>query len=97
MFNQSTLFHNITPDDFLSQLKEVIAEIVAKNSEQMKNEKHEELLTIEETALYFKKSIDTIDNWSKKGYLQKYGIGNSVYFKRSEIENGLTPLNPNKD
>jgi hypothetical protein len=46
----------------------------------------EELMTAEETALYFKKSIDTIANWVKKGYIQKYGVGDAVYFKRNEIE-----------
>jgi hypothetical protein len=93
MLNESTLFHNISPDDFLSKLKEIIAETVSNISPQIQVEKQDELLTIEETALYFKKSTDTIAIWTEKGYLQKHGIGPAVYYKRHEIENATTPIN----
>ena len=56
MLNESTLFHNISPDDFFSKLKEIIAETVSNISPQIQVEKRDELLTAEETALYFKKS-----------------------------------------
>jgi hypothetical protein len=90
--NQNTLFHNISPDDFLSKLKEIITETVSNISPQIQVEKQDELLTTEETALYFKKSTDTIANWTAQGYLQKYGIGPAVYYKRHEIENAIIPI-----
>ncbi|HRH10403.1 MAG TPA: helix-turn-helix domain-containing protein [Bacteroidia bacterium] len=34
-------------------------------------------------------------NWCVKGKLKPYGIGNRVYFKRSEIEANLVPLSVN--
>ena len=96
MLNERTLFHNISPDDFFSKLKEIIAETVSNISPQIQVEKRDELLTAEETALYFKKSTDTIANWADKGYIQKYGIGFAIYYKRNEIENAVVPINNKK-
>lgn len=49
----------------------------------------EELMTREETADYFKVNMSTLWNWTKKGKLIAYGIGGRVYYKRSEIDNGI--------
>ncbi len=40
-------------------------------------------------------SIDlgTVHNWTKAGRLKAYGIGNRVYYKRSEVEAAIQPLN----
>lgn len=51
------------------------------------------LLTREETAKYLKISLSTLWHWSKKGILPTYGIGNRVYYKRSEIESCLIRIN----
>tara|TARA_R110000868_G_scaffold32459_1_gene118062 strand:+ start:556 stop:843 length:288 start_codon:yes stop_codon:yes gene_type:complete len=48
-----------------------------------------ELLTREETAEYLKVSLSTLWHWSKKGILPTYGIGNRVYYKRSEVESSI--------
>jgi hypothetical protein len=37
--------------------------------------------------------LSTIHNWTKSGKLKAYGIGNRVYYKRSEIEQAIIPLN----
>ena len=52
-----------------------------------------ELLTREETAQYLKISLSTLWHWSKKGILPSYGIGNRVYYKRSEVESSLIRIN----
>ena len=48
-----------------------------------------ELLTREETAEFLKISLSTLWHWSKNGVLPSYGIGNRVYYKRSDLENSL--------
>jgi len=45
----------------------------------------EELMTRQETATYLKVSLTALWDWNKKGILRNYGIGNRVYYKRSEI------------
>ena len=52
-----------------------------------------ELLTREETAKYLKISLSTLWHWSKKEILPSYGIGNRVYYKRSEVESSLIRIN----
>lgn len=52
-----------------------------------------EYLTRAEVKDLLKIDLSTIHNWSKKGKLQAYGIGGRVYYKRSEIESVITPLN----
>lgn len=55
-----------------------------------------EYLTRNEVADLLKCDLSTIHNWCKKGKLIPYGIGNRVYFKRSEIEAVLIPFGQNK-
>jgi excisionase family DNA binding protein len=42
----------------------------------------ETLMTRTETAKYLKADISTIHNWTKKGKLKAYGLGNRVYYKK---------------
>lgn len=49
-------------------------------------------LTRKEVAELFKVDISTIANWQKNGKLKPYAISGRVYFKRSDIEESLTPL-----
>jgi hypothetical protein len=53
-----------------------------------------ELLTRKEAAEFLKVDLSTLWNWSKKGILSSYGIGNRVYYKRGEIEGTLVKLTP---
>ena len=55
-----------------------------------------ELLTRNEVAELLKCNLTTIWLWCKKGKLKPYGIGNRVYFKRSEIELALINLSVKK-
>jgi excisionase family DNA binding protein len=66
-------------------------EMNQNNQEQSSNS--EELLTTYEVAHHFDKHPDTIRNWVKKGYLKTYGIGRSIFFKRSEVESAIQLLN----
>ena len=48
-----------------------------------------EYLTRNEVAEMLKCDLSTLWNWAKKGKLIPYGIGNRVYYKRSEIESAI--------
>jgi hypothetical protein len=94
--NETTLLHSINPEDFYSRLKEIVKETINTMSQQFIKDNSDELWTVEETAQYFKKSKDTIENWTNKGYLIKHLIGNSVYYKPTEVKNALVPMRANK-
>jgi predicted DNA-binding transcriptional regulator AlpA len=55
--------------------------------------KVEEYLTRRQVADLFQIELSTLHNWCKKGKLKPYGIGNRVYFLRSDIDKALVPLN----
>ena len=52
----------------------------------------EELMTRKDVANFLKCDISTIHNWTTKGKLIPYGIGNRVYYKRSQVTQSLIQL-----
>ena len=87
----STLINNISAESLNSRLDEIQNEIKdLKKSLQPKTT--EEYLTRSETADMLKCDVSTIHNWTKKGKLVAYKIGNRVYYKRSQIESVLIPF-----
>jgi excisionase family DNA binding protein len=49
-------------------------------------------LTRNEVAEMLKCDISTVHNWTKKGKLKKYCIGDRAYYKRSEVESALIAI-----
>lgn len=89
---QNSIIPIMEADDFFSAIRQIVADAVCSSVPSEKVESSEQVLTLDETAKYFKKSRDTIENWVKKGYLQSYGVGASIFFKKSELETALIPL-----
>ncbi|MES2432184.1 MAG: helix-turn-helix domain-containing protein [Bacteroidota bacterium] len=87
----STILNNISAEDLYSLFK--ILEIqIAELKQNFELKTPTEYLTRTEAAQLLKCDLSTIHNWTKKGKLKPYGIGNRVYYKRSEIELVLIPL-----
>ncbi len=93
MASESTILHNISSEEFFNKLNELERKLSEKVPipQQIEPAK-DELMTPEEVAIFFKRHKDTIENWTQKGYLKKYGIGRAVYYKRSEVESSIVPL-----
>ena len=77
-------------------LTELINESLKSQLEDLKSEfiqnDHDKLLTREETCKYFQIDSSTLWHWTNKGKVTAYGIGNRRYYKRSELNESLTPL-----
>jgi len=58
-----------------------------------KREDPEELLTREEAAKFLKIGLSTLKKWTDDSKLVAYGIGNRVYYKKSELMSSLQRLN----
>jgi len=52
-----------------------------------------EFLTRSEVRDLLKIDLSSVHNWTKKGKLKAYGISGRIYYKRSEVEQALQPLN----
>ena len=90
----STILHEITPEQ-ITTLFEGINIQLKELKQSFEPKTPPELLTRNEVAEMLKCDISTIHNWTKKGKLIPYGIGNRVYYKRSEIEQELIPFGKN--
>ena len=81
----------------LEELKEAILKGVDQRLESITShfqlKDREEYLTRQETADYLKVDLSTLYHWTKAGKLASYGIGNRVYYKLSDIEAAVIPLN----
>lgn len=52
-----------------------------------------EYWTREEMAKKLSISLPTLHDWTKKGILKAYRMGNRVYFKSNEVDQCLRPIN----
>ncbi|SHF82404.1 DNA binding domain-containing protein, excisionase family [Mariniphaga anaerophila] len=83
----------ITPE----QLQEAILNGVKVQIEELKKSfqpvQPTEYLTREEVSKLLKINLSTVHGWTKKGKLNAFYCGNRVYYKRSEVEAAIKPLN----
>ena len=83
----------ITPDQLQDQIiKGVKTEIESLKTE-FQPKQPTEYLTRNEVKDFFRVDMSTIHNWTKRGKLKAYGIGNRIYYKRAEIEASIKPIN----
>jgi excisionase family DNA binding protein len=73
----------------LSEFKNLISEVF---DEKLKDHQHREpasnkpnLLSRSEVARMLRVSLATLNDWSKRGLIQSYRIGNRILYKQEEI------------
>lgn len=89
----SILIEKLTKEELEHSIRGIIREELAEfknNLPELINE--DDLLTRKEVAELLQIDLSTIHNWTKKGRLKSYGIGNRVYFRRKDIDEALIPL-----
>lgn len=92
---ESTILHNVTAEQ-ITDLFEGLQNQIKELKQNFEPKTPTEYITRSELAEMLKCDLSTIHNWCKKGKIQPYGIGNRVYFKRSEIEAVLLPFGKKK-
>lgn len=84
----------VTPEQIQAYVKEAVSSLLEDYSKKFIPEKQpEDFLTRQDVADKFRVNLSTIHNWVKAGKLKQYGIGNRVYFRRSEVDESLVLLN----
>jgi excisionase family DNA binding protein len=91
----STILHEITPEQITS-LFEGLQNQLTDLKQNFAPKVPTEYLTRTEVAEMLKCDISTVHNWTVKGKLIAYGIGNRVYYKRNEVEAVILPFLQNK-
>ena len=84
----STLINNISAENLFSRFDD-IQDQINDLKKSMQPKAVEEYLTRCEAADMLKCDKSTIHNWTKKGKLIAFKIGNRVYYKRSQIESEM--------
>jgi hypothetical protein len=92
---QSTIIHDVTPDE-IANLFQGLQKQLTDLKMNFEPKKPTEFLTRNEVAELLKVDLSTIHNWCKQNKLIPFGIGNRIYFKRSDIENTLVNLGKKK-
>lgn len=87
------MLHNLTPEDLEELIRKVVSEQLEAFRKNTSTENLDELLTRAEACTLLKINMTTLWNWSKKGRIISYGIGNRVYYKRGEFMNSLVRIN----
>lgn len=93
MITSSTLIHNVSHEDLLKEISAIVQKEIEQLKQNFQPKEPEEFLTRKETSALLKIDLSTLYHHTKKGKLKAYGLGNRVYYKRSEIESRLVPLN----
>ena len=94
MENSNEITHNNLPKA-VAKVYDVVNEITKQLAEIKKSFEPKtptEYLTRAEVAEMLKCDPSTVHNWTKKGKLVKYCLGNRTYYKRSEVEAAIKEI-----
>jgi len=87
------MLHNLSPVDLEQIIKEAIKNQMEEFRRTLSIDTPDVLLTRSEACSFLKINMTTLWNWSKKGKIISYGIGNRVYYKKSELLESLVRIN----
>jgi len=88
----STILHELTPDDISNIVKEAIQKQLAEFKKSFEPKQAEEFLTRTELSEMLKCDESTISNWVKKGKFNKHCIGGRTYYLHSEVLSAIKPI-----
>ena len=69
-------------ENMIKELKESIKPTTPPN----------DYLSRQDIATLFQVTVTTVHDWTRKGILKAYKVGNRVYFKRAEVEQSFTRI-----
>lgn len=76
----------ISPQEIFEKFEKKLNDFKLELTKQFQPKQPTEYLTRAEVCELLQIDLSTLHSWRKKYILTAYGIGNRVYFKRSEIE-----------
>jgi excisionase family DNA binding protein len=86
-------FISITPEEQEDRIYNRLKSEFDTLKKNFKPKEPTEFLTRNEVRDLLKVDLSTVHNWTKRGKLKAYGIGNRVYYRRDEVEEAMKPLN----
>lgn len=85
---------NISVEELVAMISNSVLDVLESRLKLLQKESDQQLLlTRAETAKYLHVNMTTLWNWTKKGKIKAYGIGNRVYYKKNEIDKAIIRIN----
>lgn len=75
----------VTVDELADKVADKLLEKIKNYIEDLASNENDIFLTRTETAEYLKVNPSTLWNWTNKGKLKSYGLGNRRYYNKKEI------------
>lgn len=88
-----TQIHGVNAENLIGQIKEIVKNAIPQPQTETTKDK---FLTRNQVKELLQISLVTIHNWTKKGILNPYRIGNKLRFKESEVLDALQSVNGKK-
>lgn len=88
--------YEVSPEELAKSILKGVDQRLEAITSLFQSKEREEYLTRQETAKYLSIDLSTLYHYTKAGKLPSYGIANRVYYKLSDIEAALIPLNNGK-
>ena len=79
------LLNNVTPEGLTETILNGVQAKLDHLKKELQPQEPDEWLTRKETAKLLKISLVCLHDWSNKGILKAYKVGNRTYFNRKEI------------
>jgi hypothetical protein len=84
---EQILLNGITTEDLKNIIRDVLSENRTISNPQLTSNK--DLLKRSDVSKLLRISLTTLNDWTKRGLLQSYRIGNRVFYKPDEVEESL--------
>jgi len=85
MIHKTIQIQEIIVKELAEKVSDKLVLKIEKYLKELNAKKDDTLITRQEVASYLSISLQTIHNWTKKGVLSVYYMGNRVYYKKEEI------------
>lgn len=82
---QTVLMTMLSPEDLTVLIRAAIRTEMERERPQEQRPVDDDLLTQAEACKLLSKSRQTLTEWRRKGLITAHKIGNTVYFKKSEL------------
>jgi len=89
---EKVIFTNVCPERLTEVILDGVQTKIDKLKAQFQPKEPTEYLTRNEVKDLLHVDLSTVHNWTKKGKLKSYGIGNRIYYKRHEVEEAIIPI-----
>lgn len=89
---ESTIVNQVSPNDLIQMILDGVKAEIENLKASFQPKEPTVYMTRYEVRDLLQVDISTVHNWTKRGKLLSYGIGNRIYFKRLEVEKAIKPI-----